>query len=345
MFNPIGGPGHDLCAPDPTNLPSTCTAASLAQLLEENVPIKPVLAFPPQPITSPLATEAADSSFTGIDFVPASFVRGPVQPGAALYALQGDFGFSAPNATEPAHEVGHELKLINFSPIGKPLELSTSDFAHNNTFDQAFVTEGVRGWNRRPTCGWAPTAAPGWRTTARCATSARAARTVSSWVPPTDRSADSGHRRDLPDPPTITRAIPRAGWLLPAPPVRPRGRGLEAFSDSGSFVGDAARSPERFRRRWTSLKRWVLSCRRTATPASRRQRMRSPTDQFEWHSACRLAGIADLTDQLVSRVLRRAILACSTGVMVMMVVMLGTLRLNSPCLVDIARPRTGVGRR
>ena len=148
VFNPIGGPGDDLCAPDPTNLPSTCTAASLAQLLEENVPIKPVLAFPPQPITSPLATEAADSSFTGIDFVPASFVRGPVQPGAALYALEGDFGFSAPNATEPAHEVGHELKLINFSPIGKPLELSTSDFAHNNTFDQAFVTEGVRGWNR-----------------------------------------------------------------------------------------------------------------------------------------------------------------------------------------------------
>ena len=119
VFNPIGGPGDDLCAPDPTNLPSTCTAASLAQLLEENVPIKPVLAFPPQPITSPLATEAADSSFTGIDFVPASFVRGPVQPGAALYALEGDFGFSAPNATEPAHEVGHELKLINFSPIGK----------------------------------------------------------------------------------------------------------------------------------------------------------------------------------------------------------------------------------
>ena len=44
--------------------------------------------------------------------------------------------------------MGHELKLINFSPIGKPLELSTSDFAHNNTFDQAFVTEGVHGWNR-----------------------------------------------------------------------------------------------------------------------------------------------------------------------------------------------------
>ena len=123
VFNPIGGPGDDLCVPDPTNLPSTCTPASLAQILSEDVPIKPVLAFPPQEITSPLATEAANSSFTGIDFVPASFVRGPVRPGAALYVLEGDFGFSASNATEPAHEVGHEVKLINFSRPGKPLEL------------------------------------------------------------------------------------------------------------------------------------------------------------------------------------------------------------------------------
>ena len=119
VFNPIGGPGDDLCVPDPTNLPSTCTPASLTQILTEDVPIKPVLASPPQEITSPLATEAADSSFTGIDFVPGSFVRGPVQPGAALYVLEGDFGFSASNATEPAHEVGHEVKLINFSRPGK----------------------------------------------------------------------------------------------------------------------------------------------------------------------------------------------------------------------------------
>ena len=80
-----------------------------------------MLAFPPQPITSPLATEAADSSFTGIDFVPNSFVVGPVQRGAALYALEGDFGFSPPNATAPAPEVGHEVKLINFSTLGSRL--------------------------------------------------------------------------------------------------------------------------------------------------------------------------------------------------------------------------------
>ena len=151
VFNPIGGPNDDLCVPDPTNPPSTCTPASLTQILTLDVPIKPVLASPPQEITSPLAIEAADSSFTGIDFVPGSFVRGPVQPGAALYVLEGDFGFSASNATEPAHEVGHEVKLINFSRPGKALELSIIQFAHNNTFDQSFVSvngNGLHGFNR-----------------------------------------------------------------------------------------------------------------------------------------------------------------------------------------------------
>jgi glucose/arabinose dehydrogenase len=147
VYNPVGGPGDDLCVPDPTNLPSTCTPASLAQILSEDVPLADVLAAPPQDVTSPVATEAADSSFTGIDFVPDSFVRSPVEPGAALYALEGDFGFSAANATSPAHEVGHEVKLINFSKPGQPLRLEISDFAHNNTFDQAFVS-GIHGWNR-----------------------------------------------------------------------------------------------------------------------------------------------------------------------------------------------------
>ena len=147
VYNPVGGPGDDLCVPDPTNLPSTCTPASLEQILSEDVPLKDVLAAPPQDITSPIATEAADSSFTGIDFVPDSFVRSTVEFGAALYSLEGDFGFSAGNATAPAHEVGHEVKVINFSKPGEPLSLQISDFAHNNTFDQAFVS-GIHGWNR-----------------------------------------------------------------------------------------------------------------------------------------------------------------------------------------------------
>jgi hypothetical protein len=147
VFNPVGGPADDLCVADPSNPPSLCTPASLAQILSEDVPIHNVLAAPPQPITSPLALEAADSSYTAIDFVPRSFVSGPVQVGAALYALEGDFGFSASNGTP---EVGHEVKLMNFSGGGEdggaPL-LSFSNFARNTTGDQAFVT-GIHGMNR-----------------------------------------------------------------------------------------------------------------------------------------------------------------------------------------------------
>lgn len=147
VFNPVGGPADDLCVFDATNPPSLCTPASLAKILSQDVPIRDVLAFPPQPITSPLAIEAADSSFTGIAFAPKTFAGGPVGRGAALYALEGDFGFSAPNASAPAPEVGHEIKVINFSDPGEPLALQVAGFARNQTGDQAFVT-GVNGFNR-----------------------------------------------------------------------------------------------------------------------------------------------------------------------------------------------------
>jgi hypothetical protein len=151
VSNPLGGPSDDLCVRDPTNPPTLCTPASLALIQKEDVPIRDVLAFPPQPITSPIAIEAADSSFTGIDFVPAAFVTGPVRPGAALYSLEGDFGFSPANAsapansTAPAQEVGHEVKLINFGD--NPLALEIERFARNTTFEQAFP-DGLRGFNR-----------------------------------------------------------------------------------------------------------------------------------------------------------------------------------------------------
>jgi len=148
VFNPVGGPADALCVPDPSNPPSMCTPASLAQILAEDVPIRDVLAFPPQQITSPLAIEAADSSFTAIDFTPNSFVRGPVQPDAALYTLEGDFGFSAANASAPAPEAGHEVKLLNFAQQGdKPAALNFQRFAYNKTFEQAFVS-GIAGFNR-----------------------------------------------------------------------------------------------------------------------------------------------------------------------------------------------------
>jgi len=166
VFNPIGGPSDDLCVFDPANPPSKCTPASLALILSEDVPIRDVLAFPPQAITSPLAIEAADSSFTGLDFAPNSFVGGPVQNGAVLYTLEGDFGFSPPNATDPAPEVGHEVRLLNFGgqgnsgqdnsdeqgddqgqPSGQAVTLKIQNFARNTTGEQAFIT-GARGFNR-----------------------------------------------------------------------------------------------------------------------------------------------------------------------------------------------------
>jgi hypothetical protein len=139
VFNPVGGPGDDLCTSFPACIPTVLT---------KDVPIANVLAGPPQRITSPLAIEAADSSFTGIDFVPKAFVAGPVENGAALYSLEGDFGFSKANATAPAPEVGHEVKLINFDAKGdKPLALKIQRFAHNAEFEQSFVS-GSAGFNR-----------------------------------------------------------------------------------------------------------------------------------------------------------------------------------------------------
>ena len=101
-----------------------------------------------------------NSSFTGIDFVPDSFAQGPVQRGAALYALEGDFGFSRANG-DP--EVGHEIKLLNFSKVSEPLQLQISRFVFNKTFEQAFVSSGIHAFNR-PTnvrfgpdgCAWVP---------------------------------------------------------------------------------------------------------------------------------------------------------------------------------------------
>jgi hypothetical protein len=148
VFNPVGAIGDALCVPDPSNPPSMCSPASLQRILTENLPVRDILAFPPQQISSPLAIEAPNSSFTAIDFAPGSFLGGPVKTGAALYTLEGDFGFSAANATPPALEAGHEVKVINFGGgWGQPPALNMQRFAHNTTSDQAFV-DGISGFNR-----------------------------------------------------------------------------------------------------------------------------------------------------------------------------------------------------
>src|SRR2546427_2245110 len=126
VFNPVGGPGDD----DP--------AAAVGK------PVKPILAFPPQPITAPLALEPADVAIVGLAFVPDSFVHGPVKRGAALAGREEDLGFSKGNGTP---EEGHDIQLINFSRPGEPLQLQLQRFAHHTTFEQAFV-DGLRGINR-----------------------------------------------------------------------------------------------------------------------------------------------------------------------------------------------------
>ncbi len=149
VFNPVGGPADDLCVFDPGNPPSFCTPASLAEIFTNDVPIRPVLAFPPQPITAPLALEPTGVSVAGVDFVPKTFAQGVVKPGAALIARGGDLGFSASNATAPAAEAGHDVELVNFSQVSQPLEVKLQRFAHNKTSDQAFTDPSeLRGINR-----------------------------------------------------------------------------------------------------------------------------------------------------------------------------------------------------
>jgi len=142
VFNPTGGPGDDLCGPPvvPTFDPVACRAAITAA----DVPVRPVLAHPPQPITAPLALEPADVAIVGVDFVPDSFAHGPVKRGAALAGREGDFGFSAANGRP---EEGHDVQLINFSRPDEPLRLNLQRFAHNITFEQAFP-DGIHGINR-----------------------------------------------------------------------------------------------------------------------------------------------------------------------------------------------------
>ena len=140
VFNPVGGPGDDLCSP-----PNAPFPACIPLVLLKDVPVKPVLDHPPQAITAPLALEPADVAVVGLDFVPNSFVGGPVRKGAALIAREGDFGFSKGNGTP---EAGHDIELVNFSGPGQPLQLQQTKFAFNTTGDQAFTDDGVRGINR-----------------------------------------------------------------------------------------------------------------------------------------------------------------------------------------------------
>lgn len=151
VFNPVGGPADDNPA------------------LDVGKPVRPVLAFPPQAITAPLAIEPANVAAVGLDFAPNSFVTGIVKRGAALIAREGDFGFSKSNGTP---EAGHDIELVNFSRPGEPLQLQQSRFAFNcpqpdqvvvpgrapecvGESEQAFVAQ-LRGINRPITTMFGP---------------------------------------------------------------------------------------------------------------------------------------------------------------------------------------------
>jgi hypothetical protein len=109
-----------------------------------DVPVKPLLAFFPQPAVAPLALEPADVAAVGLDFAPDSFVHGVVRRGAALIAREGDFGFSKDNGEPPA---GHDVELVNFGRPGEPLRLEQSRFAFNcKQADQGHNPDGS------PTC-------------------------------------------------------------------------------------------------------------------------------------------------------------------------------------------------
>ena len=163
VFNPIGGNGDDLCSP------TGCTPSDIARVKAENIPVRHVFAFPPQPPVAPLALQPADVAAVGLDFAPRSFVHGVVKPNAALVAREGDFGFSPENG-KPGE--GHDIELVNFTNAGNPNELQLSRFAfncpqgsHSNNpdgsptckveVDQAF-TGRLHGINRPTTLRFGP---------------------------------------------------------------------------------------------------------------------------------------------------------------------------------------------
>jgi hypothetical protein len=103
-------------------------AACAAAVQAEDIPVKPVLANPPQTPRQPLSIMDADASETGIDFAGDAFTSSLVKEGAALVSQEGDFGFSPPNG-DP--EGGHDVLLFNFSQPGEPLSFTQQRFAFN----------------------------------------------------------------------------------------------------------------------------------------------------------------------------------------------------------------------
>jgi len=125
-FDPVGGPADDLC--NAPAMPTFDAAACAAAVQAKDIPVKPVLAYPPQTPKAPVSIMDADASETGIDFAGESFTSSLVGKGAALVSQEGDFGFSPPNG-DP--EGGHDVLLFNFSQPGQPFSFTQQRFAFN----------------------------------------------------------------------------------------------------------------------------------------------------------------------------------------------------------------------
>jgi glucose/arabinose dehydrogenase len=147
LFNPVGGPADDAC-PTSAARPSGSPAEIACLRAHGDIPVRHVLAFPPQPPKAPLGIEPADVAVVGPDFAPRSFTGSVVERGAALVAREGDFGFSAGNG-QP--EEGHDVQLVNFSSQNDALSIDLMRFAFNcKTTNQAHLPNGASACKANP---------------------------------------------------------------------------------------------------------------------------------------------------------------------------------------------------
>ena len=167
-----------------------------------DIPIRDVLAFPPQQITGPLANRGSGLVVHRHRLRARCFCYWAGSAGCGAVQPRRGFRVLGAECHAPAPEIGHEVKLINFNQLpGSPLALRIQNFARNSTGDQAFVTN-INGFNRPLN----RQVRPGWmRLCRRLRRSARPRRRLALCGPTRQWSAgpDPRHRGDLEDLPDV----------------------------------------------------------------------------------------------------------------------------------------------
>jgi len=121
--------------------------AGESRLIEkENVPIRMSSRFPPQPITSrwpsrPAVLRSPESSSCRTRSSPVLFGLEPRSTRSRATSASGG------ECHLPARRWGTRSSSSTSGAPGQPFALKTMRFAHNTTFEQAFV-DGLRGFNR-----------------------------------------------------------------------------------------------------------------------------------------------------------------------------------------------------